>query len=106
MKKNIMIGGELFELCGSVAPIPVLRNRVEPMEIYKAYVKPSRSKTSVWNSWCNWAMGIIRGGGTVDMEISGHSCHTFSIVARVRLRNGNRCKVYITKDHNRAWCVD
>lgn len=104
--KEIMIGGELFELCGSVDHVPVYQNNVEPMEIYKAYAKPSRIKTSVWVSWCNWAMKIIRGGGTVNMEISGHSCHTFSIVARVRLQNGNRYKVYITRDHNRAWCIE
>lgn len=106
MNKNIVIGGKNFELCGSVDPIPTLPNRVELMEIYKAYVKPSRNKVGVWDSWCSWATEIIRGGGTVNMEISGHSCHTFSIVARVRLRNGNRYKVYITRDHNRAWCVE
>lgn len=105
MKGTVTIGSENFELCGNVESSPLWENKVEMTEIYDVYVKPSKAKVNIWLYWCGWAMDIISNGGKVNMMISGHQSQTFSIVAKVALRNGRKYKVYITRDHDRAWCI-
>ena len=103
-KKTTEYCGVTFEVYTSnihpVAPI----TGYDYDEIYKVYDRPSRAKVGIWHDWCEWVDEMLHAGYKCGIEISGHSCFSFSITGSIR--NDDTDEVYdifITRDHNRLY---
>ena len=105
MRKTIEINGKVFELCKS--DVHVSDNvfcGVDCNEIYKVYHSPSIIKVKIWTEWCNWCFDNIHNDIPCTLKICSHNSNKFSISGMV-LIDGHIYRLWITKDHNRAYLV-
>ena len=106
MRKTISINGIEFELYkpDSCIGVRFVSGAVYD-EIYEVYDRPSYYKVEVWHEWCRWCFACCHGDIPCTLRISSHNCMQFSISGFV-LFEGHTYKIWITRNHNRAFKLD
>ena len=82
----------------SVAPITGYNRD----EIFECYSRPSQTKVSIWNSWCNWCDEMNKLGYSCGIQIKSHNCSFFTITGSVR-KDDEVIDLWITLMHNRMY---
>ena len=73
-------------------------------EIKSAYGRPSDTKVIIWHSWCDWCYELNKNGNPCVLWIASHNCMAFSIGGKVQY-DGHVYRLWITRDHNRAFLI-
>ena len=106
---------EFFELLGvkfevtnkckvHVAPITGARYA----EIFEVYARPSQTKVSIWEEWCDWCNSINNTDEwKCGIQIECYNKSMFTITGSLREKNkglqGKIYYLYITKNHNKIY---
>lgn len=106
-KGKVTINGVEFELFKAYAGASVEFDGcgADYDEIKSVYGRPSEFKIDIWHEWCEWCYDLNKNGMTCELWIDSHSCFSFSIRGRVQY-NGHVYKLWITRDHNRAYIIE
>lgn len=100
--KYVELGGISFEEHTSkmhpVAPITGCHRD----EIFEHYGKPSQTKISIWNGWCDWCDKMNKLGYKCGIQIESHNCNFFTITGSVR-KDDETLDLWITASHNRLY---
>lgn len=105
-RKTLEINGETFELfkADPGASARFTGTGAAYDAIYEAYGRPSYTKVQVWHEWCEWCYNLNQNGIPCTLEIGSHSCHQFSIYGKIKF-GGHVYRLWITRDHNRAYLI-
>lgn len=103
-EKNVVINGVSFELYddGRIDDTSCIYG-ANYDEIYSVYERPSYIKVNSWKSWCDWVYECNQNGIDAGMNISSHNHMMYSIYGEVRMEDGTKYELWITRDHNRAF---
>lgn len=71
-------------------------------EIFECYSRPSMTKVSIWNEWCNWCDEMNKQGYTCGIQIESYNCNFFTITGSVRKKD-DVVDIWITHKHNRMY---
>ena len=106
-KGKVTINGVEFELfkADAGASVKFRYTSADYDEIKRVYGRPSEVKIDIWHEWCEWCYDLNKNGMTCELWIYSHSCFSFSIRGRVQY-NGHVYKLWITRDHNRAYIIE
>ena len=105
-RQTLTINGKTFELFKADAGASATFNGTGAAydEIYDAYGRPSYTKVSIWHGWCEWCYELNKNEMPCVLWIASHNCMSFSIGGKVQY-NGHVYRLWITRDHNRAYLI-
>lgn len=105
-RKTLSINNMVFELfTGEIdKESTTFTNGAAYDAIYEVYGRPSGTKVLVWHVWCEWCYTLNQNGIPCTLEIGSHSCHQFSIYGKIKF-GGHVYRLWITRDHNRAYLI-
>ena len=115
MSKTIRINGIDFELIESrkypttMEDIKRYQDSYTGKDLNTYYDRCSDRKKSIWSSWVKWKVESQLDNDAPYyiscMEVTGANCMQFTISAIADNKGGRLYKLYITRDHNRAYPV-
>ena len=104
--KNIEICGITFEVIKPRKPISDITGMTSYRSLEYYYDKPSQSKISIYNEWCDWKNEVGRSeyGYVENFGVSSANTCQFSIKFRLKWMD-NSYIGFITRDHNRLYLL-
>lgn len=71
-------------------------------EIFECYSRPSVTKVSIWNEWCDWCNKMTEQGYKCGIQIESYNSMFFTISGSVR-KDNDVIDIWITAKHNRMY---
>ncbi len=104
--KTIEICGETFEVIKPRKPISDFSVYTRYRTLNDYYQKPSQSKISIYNEWCEWLNEVFNSDNGYVTNFGVSSANTFQFTLTFRLEWLDNIYVgYITRDHNRLYLL-
>lgn len=104
--KTIDICGKTFEVIKPRKPITDFSVYTHGSTLNHHYQKPSDSKISIYNKWCEWVRDVFTSKKGYVTNFGVSSANTFQFTLTFRLEWLDNIYVgYITRDHNRLYLL-
>ena len=104
--KNINICGTTFEVIKTRKPISDFSVSTRCRTLNHYYEKPSQSKISIYNEWCDWVRDVNNSEFGYVTNFGVSSANTFQFTITFRLVWMDNVYVgYITRNHNRLYLL-